>query len=108
MNKYYTKISTLYIVLALAFSFGLSLVLKPSFVWVINLLTLSGGVALVVGIFRHLWMKGDFDLFGYRQTKSGYLEYKRQLSSEREEMTNPLLGAGVVLTALAILFTLIY
>lgn len=108
MKKYYTKTSTLYIVISITLSLGLSLILKPSFVWVINLLTLTGGLALVIAIFRHLWLKGDFDVFGYRQTKSGYLEYKRQLLHEREDMTNPLASAGLILTTLAILFTLIY
>lgn len=108
MKKYYTKTSTLYILISIGLSLGLSLILKPSFVWIINILTLTGGLALVFGIFRHLWIKGDFDLFGYRQTKSGYLEYKRQLVEERETLTNPLIGAGVLLSALAILLTFIY
>lgn len=108
MKKYLTKSSMIYITISIIFSLAVSYFARPSFVWLINMLTLTGGLALVIGIFRYLWMKGDFDLFGYRQTKSGYMEYKRQLLEERKDLSNPLLGAGCILSLAAILLTLIY
>ncbi|MFV0552050.1 MAG: hypothetical protein ACK5L6_09055 [Anaerorhabdus sp.] len=108
MKKYLTKTSAIYIGLSIVISLTVSYFMRPSFLWIINTLTLTGGMALVIGIFRYLWIKGDFDLFGYRQTKSGYLEYKRQLLEERKDLANPLLGAGGVLAFLAVVLTFFY
>ncbi|MEG0403581.1 MAG: DUF3899 domain-containing protein [Anaerorhabdus sp.] len=108
MNKYFNRKSVIYIVISAIIALIVSYFNRPTFLWIINSLTITGCIALLYAVFRWLYIKGDFDLFGYRQTKSGYAEYKRQLLEERKEYTNSLLGAGLILSLIAIILTIFY
>lgn len=98
-----------FIGLGIAIGIVYGILSKPFFLHLIDGVSMSGIVLLLVGSLRFWWSDGLFASAGYKKDRDGnWKEYRKKVIEERRKARNPYTIPGIILFLFGILLTIIY
>ena len=81
---------------------------SPFYLHFLNGLTIAGFALLIVGLCKWFWKEGDFAFFSWKPKSGSYTRYRSTIIEERRSEKNPWLTAGLMVTAIALVLSLLY
>jgi len=81
---------------------------SPFYLHFLNGLTIAGFAVLILGICKWFWKEGDFVFFSWKPKHGSYTKYRHEVIEERRGEKNPWLTAGILVTVISLILSLLY
>ena len=94
--------------IALLLSFFVGYLNSGSFLVFTNWITVLGFIYLSLGVLNWLYVEGEFAFFVWKPKQESYSNFKKKFAEKHASYENNILFAGILITIVAVICTLIY